>query len=103
MVREDIIGRILTPTSKVHNEVDWDNTSNSFIHFKNGSTIKSLSASATANIESEHFHLVVIDEAHRCVDFVIKEKFRQCYPYPLFKMIKIGISLYKNNLWHSLK
>lgn len=59
LVKEDIIGRILTPSSKVYDQIDWNRTSNTFIQFKNGSTVKALSASITANIESEHFHCVL--------------------------------------------
>jgi len=59
LVKEDIIGRILTPSSKVYTQIDWEHSSNSFIHFKNGSTIKALSASPTATQESEHFHCVL--------------------------------------------
>jgi hypothetical protein len=59
LVKEDIIGRILTPTSKVYSQIDWNHTSNTFIQFKNGSTVKALSASPTATQESEHFHCVL--------------------------------------------
>ena len=59
LVKEDIIGRILTPTSKVYDQIDWNRTANSFIQFKNGSTIKALSASPTATQESEHFHCIL--------------------------------------------
>src|SRR5271157_5808203 len=59
LVKEDIIGRILTPSSKVYDQVDWQHSGNQFIQFKNGSTIKALSASPTATQESEHFHCVL--------------------------------------------
>jgi hypothetical protein len=59
LIKEDIIGRILTPSSPLYDRIDVNKTSNQFIQFKNGSTIKALSASATATIESEHFHCVV--------------------------------------------
>src|SRR5271157_5107961 len=59
LLKEDMIGRILTPSSKVYDQVDWSKTSNSFLQFKNGSTVKSLSASPTATQESEHFHVIV--------------------------------------------
>jgi hypothetical protein len=102
LVKEDIIGRILSPSSKVHDQIDWNHTSNSFIQFKNGSTIKALSASPTATQESEHFHVLVLDEAHRTSDFVVKEKLVPMLgSFSVAKTIKIGISLYKNNFWHS--
>ena|SRR5579872_1154805 len=101
LVREDIIGRILSPSSKVYDQIDWSRTSNQLIQFKNGSTVKALSASPTATIESEHFHCVVLDEAHRISDFVVKEKITPMLSLSPFKTIKIGISLYKNNFWHS--
>ena len=102
LVKEDIIGRILSPTSKVYDQIDWNKTSNSFIQFKNGSTIKALSASPTATQESEHFHVLVLDEAHRTSDFVVKEKLVPMLgSFTVAKTIKIGISLYKNNFWHS--
>lgn len=59
LVKEDIIGRILSPSSSVYNQIDWNKTSNALVVFKNGSTIKALSASETATQESEHFHCVV--------------------------------------------
>src|ERR1035437_6470421 len=104
LVKEDIIGRILvnSPTSKVYNQIDWSKTSNSFIQFKNGSNVKALSASPTATQESEHFHVLVLDEAHRTSDFVVKEKVVPMLgSFTVAKTIKIGISLYKNNFWHS--
>ncbi|MGH7974744.1 MAG: terminase large subunit domain-containing protein [bacterium] len=102
LVKEDIIGRILSPTSKVYDQIDWTKTSNSFIQFKNGSTVKALSASPTATQESEHFHVLVLDEAHRINDFVVKEKLVPMLgSFTVGKTIKIGISLYKNNFWHS--
>ena len=102
LVKEDIIGRILSPSSKVYDQIDWNKTSNSFIQFKNGSTVKALSASPTATQESEHFHVLVLDEAHRTSDFVVKEKLVPMLgSFSVAKTIKIGISLYKNNFWHS--
>lgn len=102
LVKEDIIGRILSPTSKVYDQIDWSKTSNSFIQFKNGSNVKALSASPTATQESEHFHVLVLDEAHRTSDFVVKEKLVPMLgSFTVAKTIKIGISLYKNNFWHS--
>ena len=102
LVKEDIIGRILSPTSAVYNQIDWNRTSNSFIQFKNGSNVKALSASPTATQESEHFHVLVLDEAHRTSDFVVKEKLVPMLgSFSVAKTIKIGISLYKNNFWHS--
>ena len=102
LVKEDILGRILTPSSEVYDQIDWEKTSNSFIQFKNGSTVKALSASPTATQESEHFHVLVLDEAHRINDFVVKEKLVPMLgSFTVAKTIKIGISLYKNNFWHS--
>jgi len=101
LLKEDILGRILTPSSPLYKEIDPTRTSNQFIQFRNGSTIKALSASPTATIESEHFHCVVLDEAHRISDFVVKEKITPMLSLSTFKTIKIGISLYKNNFWHS--
>ena len=102
LVKEDIIGRILTPSSKVYDQIDWNRTSNTFIQFKNGSTVKALSASITANIESEHFHCIILDEAMRISDVVLKEKIIPMLgSFTIAKTIKIGIALYKNNFWHS--
>jgi hypothetical protein len=44
---------------------------------------------------------VVLDEAHKIPDFVVKEKITPMLSLSTFKTIKIGISLYKNNFWHS--
>src|SRR5271165_1874674 len=35
LVKEDIIGRILTPSSPVYKEIDWNRTANALITFKN--------------------------------------------------------------------
>lgn len=102
LVKEDIIGRILTPTSKVYNQINWNKTSNALITFNNGSTIKALSASETATQESEHFHYLVLDEAHRISDWVVREKLAPMLgSFSVAKTIKIGISLYKNNFFQS--
>lgn len=101
LVREDIIGRILSPSSKVYNEIDWSKTSAAFVQFKNGSTIKALSASITATTESEHFNFLVLDEAHKISDWVLRERIVPMASLGISKTIKIGISLYKNNFWHS--
>lgn len=102
LVKEDIIGRILTPSSSVYNDIDWNKTSNALVTFKNGSTIKALSASETATQESEHFHILVLDEAHRISDWVVREKLVPMLgSFSIAKTIKIGISLYKNNFFQS--
>lgn len=102
LVKEDIIGRILTPSSSVYNDIDWNHTSNSLVTFKNGSTIKALSASETATQESEHFHFLVLDEAQRISDWVVREKLAPMLgSFSVAKTIKIGISLYKNNFFQS--
>ena len=102
LVKEDIIGRILVPSSKVYDQIDWNQTSNSFVQFKNGATIKALSASPTATQESEHFHVIVGEEMHRISDFVWREKVVPMIgSFSISKTIKLGISLYKNNFWHS--
>jgi hypothetical protein len=101
LLKEDIIGRILTPSSKIHDLINWERTSNSFIQFKNGSSIKALSASITATTESEHFNFLVLDEAHKISDWVLRERIVPMASLGIAKTIKIGISLYKNNFWHS--
>jgi len=101
LLKEDIIGRILTPSSKIHDLINWERTSNSFIQFKNGSSIKALSASVTATTESEHFNFLVLDEAHKISDWVLRERIVPMASLGISKTIKIGISLYKNNFWHS--
>lgn len=102
LVKEDMLGRILIPSSLVYDQIDWEKTSNAFVQFKNGSTVKALSASPTATQESEHFHVLVLDEAHRINDFVVKEKLVPMLgSFSVAKTIKIGIALYKNNFWHS--
>ena len=101
LLKEDIIGRILTPSSKIHDQINWERTSNSFVQFKNGSSIKALSASVTATTESEHFNFLVLDEAHKISDWVLRERIVPMASLGISKTIKIGISLYKNNFWHS--
>lgn len=102
LLKEEILGRIITPSSKVYDQVDWQRTSAARITFANGSSIKALSASETAQQEGEHFHVIVCDEAHQISDWVLRERLAPMLgSFSVSKMIKIGIPMYKNNFWLS--
>lgn len=98
----DITTKILKRDSKIYNQIDWKNSVKSRLFFKNGSEIIALSADETAQIEGWHFSCIVIDEAHRISDVVVNQRLIPMMGgMDIGKIIKIGISMYKNNFFKS--
>jgi len=90
--------------SKVKNKINWNKSSSLKIVFKNESAIMAFSGSVTANIEGPHFHVIVIDEAHKVADLSISQKILPMLgSFSSIKIIKLGVSLYKNHFHKSFK
>ena len=83
-------------------EIDWRHCNSAFIQFHNGSRIRALGAQEGSQIEGFHCELCVIDECHQISDeFLAKRITPMLKAAKNPKMIKIGISLYKNNFYES--
>ncbi len=87
---------------RVSKEVDWGSSSQHRIQFKNGSYIVALSGQETANVEGEHGHILIVDEAHKVPTYSITNKFGPMIGMLAFaKTIKIGVAIGKNHFYKS--
>ena len=99
---KEIRTKILIPSCPVYNMVDEDNSVNSRLVFRNGSYLQAISASVSTQNEGWHFHIAVIDEAHRVADIAVNQRIIPMLgSLPIAKIIKIGIAMYRNNFWKS--
>lgn len=106
--RADQAGRLITETkkilqgSKLSDQVNWDKTTNERFVFKNGATMLALSAAETSLQEGWHFAVIVVDEAHRVTNSSMSERIMPMLgSKKIFKLIKIGIPLFKNHFYKS--
>lgn len=82
---------------RVAHEVDWANSSALRMQFKNGSYIVAVSGQETANVEGEHGHILVVDEAHKTPSFSITNKLMPMIGMLAFsKIVLIGVTMNKN-------
>ena len=108
--KEKQAGRILkearimldSKTCLVTNELDRAKSSAHRLQFRNGSYIIALSGQATANVEGEHGHILVVDEAHKTPSYSVTNKLLPMIGMLEFsKTIKIGVSMGRNHFWKS--
>jgi len=93
---------ILTPSSPAYHVVRWKESTTSKLTFVNGSEIQAISAAEATMQEGFHFWLVVLDEAHRISDISVNQRIIPMLgSFPIAKMVKLGISMYKQNFWKS--
>ncbi len=93
---------VLKPGTALYSEVDWLDSTNSRMTFKNGSQMLAISAAETSMQEGYHFHLIVLDECHRIADASVNQRLMPMIgSLGIAKVIKIGISMYKQNFWKS--
>lgn len=100
-----IIGEItnmVKSTMSIHKRIIWKDSVKSRLVFDNGSDMLALSADMSTMNEGHHFHIVVVDEAHQVEDIAINQRIGPMLgSLPIGKMIKIGITMYKNHFWKS--
>ena len=85
---------------KVGHEVDWALASALRIPFKRGSSIIAISGQENANVEGEHGHILVIDEAHLVPTYSVTNKLTPMIGMLDFsKIVKIGVSLGRNHFY----
>src|ERR1035437_1399261 len=94
--------RAMLNGSKLHDQVDWVRTTAHRLLFKNGSYMLALSAAETSQQEGWHFDVVAIDEAHRTTNIAMTQRILPMIgSKKIYKLIKIGIPLYKNHFYQS--
>ncbi len=99
---DEMVKYVLLPGTGVHALIDWKNSVKSRLVFKNGSEILAMSGAPTTKKEGWHFHVVVLDEAHRLEDTVVSQHILPMLgSFAMAKIIKIGIPAAKNNFWKS--
>lgn len=87
---------------KQRKAIDWAGSSALQLNFKNGSSIVALSGQEGANVEGEHGHILVIDEAHKVPSFSVTNKLTPMVGMLEFsKIIKIGVSMGRNHFYKS--
>lgn len=91
------------PNNKILNkEINWLSTNVSRITFKNGSLITALSGDESTQVEGYHGDLIVMDECHQIADSVFNLRISPMIKSSANpKILKLGISLYKNNFYQS--
>ncbi len=94
---KEIVGLFKSKACKVANEVDKGASSAFHLQFKNGSSIVAVSGQEAANVEGEHGHILVIDEAHKTPSFSITNKLLPMIGMLSFsKLVMIGVAMNKN-------
>jgi hypothetical protein len=87
---------------KVGKEIDWEACNAHRIQTTKGSYIVALSGQETANVEGEHGHILVIDEAHKVPTYSMTNKLAPMVGMLEFsKIIKIGVAMGKNHFYKS--
>lgn len=98
----EITAHVIKPGSPIFPEVFWKKSTTARLQFFNGSQILALSADETAMQEGHHFNLVVLDECHRISDISVNQRIIPMLgSLPIGKIIKLGISMYRQNFWES--
>lgn len=101
-VIKEILPYLLVDSCKIKKDIDEKNTVKAALRFKNGSFISCISANDLANIEGEHFHLVVIDEAHLVPSVSVSQKIAPMLgSYNVAKTVKLGVAMYDNHFYKS--
>ena len=91
-----------SPKCPLRSKIDWDSTVKTRLQFKNGSFIQCSSANEMANIEGDHYHVIVIDEAHMVPSISVSQKIEPMLgSFNIAKMIKIGVAMYDNHFYKS--
>jgi hypothetical protein len=102
IIKEELIGHLLLPSSPCYNFIDWSNTSHSHVRFKNGSDVLALSASEQSQQEGYHFSVVIVDEAHAVSDASIATRISGMLgSFKISKLIKLGVAVGRNHFWKS--
>ncbi len=85
---------------KINDDVDWARTSALRLQYKNGSYAVALSGQEGANVEGEHGHILVIDEAHLVPSYSVTNKLTPMIGMLEFsKIVKIGVSMGRNHFY----
>jgi hypothetical protein len=97
-ILKEMVAALKSKRCKVAATVDWQHSSELRMVFFNGSTCIALSAQERANIEGEHGHILVVDEAHMVPSYSMTNKLTPMVGMlGLYKIIKIGVSVGKNS------
>lgn len=101
-----IIEQITTICNKckdtLYKEIDWFHSNKAFLKFYNGSCMRALGAQDGTQIEGYHCNMAVLDESHQ-----ISNEFFNKRISPMLKaaanpkLIKIGITLFRNHFYDS--
>lgn len=86
--------------SQVGHFVDWRKSTANRLQFKSGGYVVALSGQEGANIEGEHGHILVIDEAHLVPSYSVTNKLTPMIGMlDISKVIKIGVSMGRNHFY----
>lgn len=86
----------------LYKEIDWYRSNKAFLQFYNGSRMRALGAADGTQVEGYHAPMIVIDEAH-----AVSSEFYNKKISPMLKaaanpkVIKIGITLFRNHFYES--
>lgn len=87
---------------KVGHLVDWARSSALRLQMKDGGYVVGLSGQIGANIEGEHGHILVIDEAHLVPTYSVTNKLTPMIGMLEFsKTVKIGVAMNRNHFYKS--
>jgi len=89
--------------SKCKEAFDKHGSSAFRLQFKNGSWAQALSGQERANVESEHGHVLVIDEAHLVSSYSVTNKLIPMLSMPggFSKLIKLGTAIGRSHFYKS--
>lgn len=99
---DEITTKIVYPGSPLEHIVNKKESNKSLLTFTNGSYIQAISANESTSMEGWHFHIVVLDECHSIEDIIVNQRIIPMLgSFRIAKMIKLGITLYRQNFFKS--
>jgi hypothetical protein len=85
------------PKCKIGDSVDWTRSNKTNLYFNTGSRFVAFSGQVEANIEGEHGHILVVDEAHKVPSYTITNKLMPMVKSKEFSLtVMIGLASHNN-------
>ena len=93
---------IVPKSDYIKSRVDWKNTTNTKITWKNGSTIEAFSGSFQSSEEGRHTDVICVDEAQNVADFSMSNMIAPMIGHSnIGKIIKLGVPRTKGHFYKS--
>ena len=99
---DEITEKIVQDGSPLAYIINKRQSNKSKLIFTNGSYIQAISANQSTSMEGWHFHIAVLDECHSIEDIIVNQRIIPMLgSFRIAKLIKLGITLYRQNFFKS--